>query len=721
MTASARGLLAAALLSVVSVTDVAPAQSLPAAAGSVISRADLGMRSPHGWAVIPATGSAPGSDARPRTPRGAGTLVHLPPRDGMGRSGPGTVRRVMDLAALPEALGADGARVYLAGHPEVIFAGGARHRQRRVVSLGAASMTAGLWEFGPPGGRVEAALPGDGELVDLIAGPAGMLALLAPVAGEEDARWRLLVLEVDGWKEVEWPAGANVGAARWVRLVGGPRALVMIEMGNGGGARGDIVRAGHLEEWIIVPVPVVANDGAGGAGADGEDEAAVARRAAAEAARDAKAGVMLRATGRRFALPDGVAGASLRMMEMGGRMLAAGRVAGAPTDAQTPDALALWELGAQRAREIWRDGGAPSAPETRSADLGRADAAALFLSGVDRLVLLEPSAAGGSSSGAAGGAASDKAADADASAGAPNRDGERGGGGGGGGTSLLPIAAPRMLPRREIVVREISTSTGEVLFAQAAKNEGPITARDFQLMALALGALTATVLVFVLRGDNTHAVILPRGTSLATPTRRMCAAILDLAPAYVLAAALTGRTFARLALLGNIEGLTAALTLSAVTLGIAMAHCTLGEWLTGRSLGKMFFGCVVIPARVRRGKGAKGDAGYHGPRREDDDADAGVVEGRAQEDDTAAARLGPGAVALEEQWALGPRGPRGAGAAGPGGAGEEAEPLPSITLRQALLRNILRWTPPLAGLILVDPNFRHPGDVVAGTVVVIQD
>jgi hypothetical protein len=40
------------------------------------------------------------------------------------------------------------------------------------------------------------------------------------------------------------------------------------------------------------------------------------------------------------------------------------------------------------------------------------------------------------------------------------------------------------------------------------------------------------------------------------------------------------------------------------------------------------------------------------------------------------------------------------------------------TLVQALVRNAVRWlAPPLAALVLFDPNWRHPGDVLSRTVV----
>jgi hypothetical protein len=60
-----------------------------------------------------------------------------------------------------------------------------------------------------------------------------------------------------------------------------------------------------------------------------------------------------------------------------------------------------------------------------------------------------------------------------------------------------------------------------------------------------------------------------------------------------------GQAFILLGVLGDTSGQAASLLIA--TIGVGLAHCTLGEWLFGRSLGKGLVGCRVFHVRLSRG------------------------------------------------------------------------------------------------------------------------
>jgi hypothetical protein len=149
---------------------------------------------------------------------------------------------------------------------------------------------------------------------------------------------------------------------------------------------------------------------------------------------------------------------------------------------------------------------------------------------------------------------------------------------------------------RKYFVREISVFTGRVLYDGPPTESWPFSVLEFRLLALLLMAIVAGVLVFVLRpetGDGT--VLLPTGTALAEPWRRAVAGAIDLGVAWLIVSWVIGITVESLLVPVLGEGMVPAILLVLV---VACAHCTLGEWAVGRSLGKAIAGCRV--ARVGR-------------------------------------------------------------------------------------------------------------------------
>jgi hypothetical protein len=242
-----------------------------------------------------------------------------------------------------------------------------------------------------------------------------------------------------------------------------------------------------------------------------------------------------------------------------------------------------------------------------------------------------------------------------------------------GSTPTPPIGAARAAAAtaRAFELAEISVITGRTLFEGDARRDGLLSTRDFQVLALLFGILLAGVLFFVLRTDDAANVHLPPGASLASVWSRLAAATLDLIPPLVVGALLFERRTTDILTFTSPSGLWDALAAMAFVLGLAAVHCALAEWLAGRSLGKMLTGLWVVP--LYRAKTTSAPA---------DSSDAAPSAHPAPPTD------------------------------------EHPAAIPAITLGQAIVRNLIRWIPLFALLGLLDQNRRHPGDVIARTVVV---
>ncbi|MGD9689425.1 MAG: RDD family protein [Phycisphaerales bacterium] len=223
----------------------------------------------------------------------------------------------------------------------------------------------------------------------------------------------------------------------------------------------------------------------------------------------------------------------------------------------------------------------------------------------------------------------------------------------------LGIGAPaRDSPGFQIA--EFSAFTGHVL------HKGPASGKLFaawqlQVLVVVISLVVVALLLFVLRSEADTSVPLPEGLALAPPGRRLAAAAIDFVIPTIFAAAIHDAAPSEILAI-PLSGRSPAEWFPLATLaGILLGTTILQEWVTGRTLGKRLMGLGVL--------------GYRQPR--------------------------PGTV---------PRGIRvGQLLAGP------------PTLVQSTIRNVLRWLAwPTTVLILLDPNRRHPGDVLSRTVVVTR-
>lgn len=238
------------------------------------------------------------------------------------------------------------------------------------------------------------------------------------------------------------------------------------------------------------------------------------------------------------------------------------------------------------------------------------------------------------------------------------------GGGADSQMSAEPTLAAPGSSQTGLQICEVSATTGKVLYRGPLKSNYWLTTREYQVLVAMLVVVMGAVLVFVLRAEPSQSANLPKGVVLAEPSRRFLAAVIDYLPAALLVETLfslpTGTLLLPSQMLGEQFTVWALLT----AFGLAAAHSTLGEWLFGRSLGKLLTGCVVASVR-----------------------------------------------------------PRAAGAGSPASEAPEGEqPLSRPVFWQCLARNIIKWFAPILGLfILVDVSRRHPGDLVAKTLVLMTD
>lgn len=223
-------------------------------------------------------------------------------------------------------------------------------------------------------------------------------------------------------------------------------------------------------------------------------------------------------------------------------------------------------------------------------------------------------------------------------------------------TGLLTSTGDRTLfEPGELRVIDISLSTGRVLNDAPAHTDGLLSKRDFQVLWLLFIAVGAVMLLFVMRAESPQEIVIPTGTALATPLRRSVAAMIDSGLAVLVASFLFKQAPGDFLFPRNVgSGLSSLLPIFA-TLIVAGLHCSIGEALSGRTLGKAVVGIGVISMQK---------------------ATSGPQQGT-----WVAVRLSP---------------------------------------MQALLRNAVRWwMPPLGMVMFFDNNWRHPGDQIARSVVVM--
>ena len=214
-----------------------------------------------------------------------------------------------------------------------------------------------------------------------------------------------------------------------------------------------------------------------------------------------------------------------------------------------------------------------------------------------------------------------------------------------GDTAVVVYLSDESTPR--IMTAVAHASTGEVLYQGPHVRIPPLSGDDLRFLGFVLALVLMTALVFVLRpaAASRAEVLLPPGTALASPERRLAAGLIDFAIPLVIVVEVWG--------VGLLDVLLAPIRPQsvnefwpfAVATAAFFAHTAASEWLFGgRTLGK-----AILRIRV---------ASISGDR---------------------------------------------------------------LTLWQCVCRNTIKLVcPPLLLLIFADPRRRHPGDTLAGAVVVAR-
>lgn len=150
-------------------------------------------------------------------------------------------------------------------------------------------------------------------------------------------------------------------------------------------------------------------------------------------------------------------------------------------------------------------------------------------------------------------------------------------------------------PKRA-VVWEVSGATGLVMHDGPAARSGPLSTGDFRALVVLLVGVTAAVLLFVVRvGDEESVPTLPEGAALASIGRRALAGAIDLMLAASVVSVVSGASYASLIdvlrLTPQGYGVMGLVQITFVGFGMS----TLGEAISGRTIGKVLAGCVVLP------------------------------------------------------------------------------------------------------------------------------
>lgn len=141
----------------------------------------------------------------------------------------------------------------------------------------------------------------------------------------------------------------------------------------------------------------------------------------------------------------------------------------------------------------------------------------------------------------------------------------------------------------------IDAGGGVSLFTGPPRPQQVVSPAEFRLLVVLLLLVMGVALLVAVRPDpNDGVIVLPAGWALAEPGRRVAATLMD----YILAA-FVASLLTRTSLLDVLTGLAmlrggdawAAIPLALV---IATALGVVGEWVTGRSVGKLVMSCRVV-------------------------------------------------------------------------------------------------------------------------------
>jgi len=156
-------------------------------------------------------------------------------------------------------------------------------------------------------------------------------------------------------------------------------------------------------------------------------------------------------------------------------------------------------------------------------------------------------------------------------------------------------ASDRLASFLNIQSAQVSTSTGRLMERGAMHGQPTLTTHEYRLVGL-LMAWVVGLIALVLVRPREATILLPGEVSLAEPLRRMVAGLIDITLSATLAAFLVNGSFEEVMTIGVFDLFVSlqGQSLLLATLLVGVATSTLGESLTGRTVGKWFVGSLVV-------------------------------------------------------------------------------------------------------------------------------
>ncbi|HHN78876.1 MAG TPA: RDD family protein, partial [Phycisphaerales bacterium] len=147
-------------------------------------------------------------------------------------------------------------------------------------------------------------------------------------------------------------------------------------------------------------------------------------------------------------------------------------------------------------------------------------------------------------------------------------------------------------------IREVSLSTGRVLYDGPVVRVTPVSPREFQLMAVGMLLVMVVSLYVVLRpADDRTPPEIPEGSALAPPGRRFAATVLDVCISALPVSWVFGVPVANIITFGVVLDPGDSWLAVPAMFAVGLVYGTVMEALFGGTVGKLLLGCRVIPAR----------------------------------------------------------------------------------------------------------------------------
>lgn len=151
-----------------------------------------------------------------------------------------------------------------------------------------------------------------------------------------------------------------------------------------------------------------------------------------------------------------------------------------------------------------------------------------------------------------------------------------------------------------LMARVVSAVSGEIMHDGPVLTEPLVRGRELHTIALLLGFVLLTALIFVLRpqAGGRDAVAIPDGMSLAGPGRRFIALLIDAGPPLLISGAVFGVSPKDMVLTAMLVPESVERDAAAFLLGIAatIVHASVCDAFFGRSLGRLATSCRVASA-----------------------------------------------------------------------------------------------------------------------------